>query len=547
MVKRPLKSLTVKNKLGQLYNRNSKTSGRYWLMGKNKQNEISVIDMYMTRVYVWIMMLVTGAVTCAGVSFAALKILGYYPEVPWAGLITFVGTDVLYVIVGIILIKKAVVNGKLRDGMLRIGKLYITIILVIQYNFILYLIPTREFWGYSFFFLILTAFFLDIKMTTILSVVFSGSYIVFLFFHWKDGLPVQDSLFGAEVYLRTVGFILSMFSIDLLTYFTGAFLANAKRDDLEKKSNQAQNVLVTAAEIGESLKSTSARVLETTEGQSGATEELAAITEELSDMSQNLLVHSQENTGHLKDLNKMSENVSERIAQMSQMSKQLVTLSGENEAAINHLMDGSKVVASANQGTLEATEKLLEGTKQVATTLDIIDQIASSTNLLALNASIEAARAGEAGRGFAVVAGEIGTLANNTQSSLKEISVLMNSLTQNVDLVSLSIHSSSDKLNEQNEVMAETVGKVKHMIEVLYECLDSMDIIYQENVQQKELVELTYEYNNKMQNQIENQDKRFGEISKVVSNNAREIEGLASQVDELNRIVNQLTNLLENK
>ena len=42
-------------------------------MGKNKQNEISVRDMYMTRVYVWIMMLVTGAVTCAGVSFAGLK------------------------------------------------------------------------------------------------------------------------------------------------------------------------------------------------------------------------------------------------------------------------------------------------------------------------------------------------------------------------------------------------------------------------------------------------------------------------------------------
>lgn len=514
-------------------------------MGKNEQNQISVIEMYMTKVYIWIMLLVTGAITCAGLSFAALKMLGCYPEVPWAGLVTFVGTDILYVIGGIILIKKAIVNGRLRDGMLKIGKMYIAIILVIQYNFILYLIPTREFWGYSFFFLILTAFFLDVKMTTILSVVFSGSYIVFLLFNWQNGLPVQDSLFGAEVYLRAVGFLLSMFSIDLLTYFTGEFLANAKRDDLEQKSSQAQTILVAAAEIGESLKSTSARVLETTEGQSGATEELAAITEELSGMSQNLLEHSKENTGHLEDLHKMSENVSERIAQMSQMSKQLVTLSGENEAAINHLMDGSKVVANANQDTLEAVEKLLDGTKQVATTLELIDQIASSTNLLALNASIEAARAGEAGRGFAVVAGEIGTLANNTQSSLKEISILMNSLTQNVALVSQSIHSSSDKLTEQNEVMEETVGKVKHMIEVLQECLNSMDIIYQENIQQEELVEVTYEYNEKMQNQIENQDKRFGEISKVVSNNAQEIEGLASQVDELNNIVNQLTRLLE--
>lgn len=514
-------------------------------MSTNNNEALNVLELYMTKVYVWIMLIVTGSITCAGITFTFLKIIGQYPTVSWSSLLIFLATDITYVVISIILIKKAIVNGKLRSDILKLGKIFLFLVELIQYNFILYLIPSREFWAFTFFFVILTAFFLDVRYTSTLSGCIAISYVIFAVTKWKVGLPVQDSLFIPELVLRVIALILSLGSICLFTWFVGEFLANAKRDDIEQKHNQAQNILDQAAEIGNHLSDTSQNVLQATETQGASSQELSAITEELTQMSNALLSHSKENTENLFQLTQTSERVSGQISEVNHMSRQLVQLSQENETAINQLMEGSQLVASANQDTMNAVSHLLEGTEQMTTTITLINEIASSTNLLALNASIEAARAGEAGRGFAVVATEIGNLASNTQSSLNDITQLMNALEQDTSLVSNSIQTSSQKLEEQNIVMEKTIAKVKDMILLLNECLRSVENVHQENTQQKKLVEATYGYNNKMQTQIEIQDQRFSEISNVIQKNTEDILGLTLQADRLNEIVNQLNQLLE--
>ena len=67
---------------------------------------------------------------------------------------------------------------------------------------------------------------------------------------------------------------------------------------------------------------------------------------------------------------------------------------------------------------------------------NIINQIASQTNLLSLNASIEAARTGEMGRGFAVVASEVGSLAGQSSEATDTIRDLVNGITKNIEDIS---------------------------------------------------------------------------------------------------------------
>ena len=74
----------------------------------------------------------------------------------------------------------------------------------------------------------------------------------------------------------------------------------------------------------------------------------------------------------------------------------------------------------------EAMDKIQESSKQVVGVIKAIEDIASQTNLLSLNASIEAARAGDAGKGFAVVAGEIGGLANESADAVNTTRDLIN-------------------------------------------------------------------------------------------------------------------------
>lgn len=134
---------------------------RYFVMDTKRRVYLSALDEYINKVYVLVLLLVPGACQCAGLAYTFEKVMGWLPGVSWMALIIFDITCLIYLTIGIFLIKTGFKDGLVRADKLKIGKIFLVILMVIQFNFILYMIPATDFWGFAFFFVILMAFFLD--------------------------------------------------------------------------------------------------------------------------------------------------------------------------------------------------------------------------------------------------------------------------------------------------------------------------------------------------------------------------------------------------
>ena len=138
---------------------------------------------------------------------------------------------------------------------------------------------------------------------------------------------------------------------------------------------------------------------------------------QVSDGSQQLSSTSQE----------MSQGASEQAASVEEISASMEEMTSNIRQNAENAQTTEKIAKKSASLAEEGGTSVLqtvEAMKVIASKIGIIEEIARSTNMLALNASIEAARAGEYGKGFAVVASEVGKLAERSQKEAGEISKL---------------------------------------------------------------------------------------------------------------------------
>ncbi|MBH0289015.1 methyl-accepting chemotaxis protein TlpB [Helicobacter pylori] len=170
------------------------------------------------------------------------------------------------------------------------------------------------------------------------------------------------------------------------------------------------------------------------------------------------------------------------IEQSQGLRKRLIETQGlvkESKDAIGDLF--SQIIESAHteEELSSQVEQLSRNADDVKSILDIINDIADQTNLLALNAAIEAARAGEHGRGFAVVADEVRNLAGRTQKSLAEINSTIMVIVQEINAVSSQMNLNSQKmerLSDMSKSVQETYEKMSsNLRSVVQDSNQSMD------------------------------------------------------------------------
>lgn len=325
------------------------------------------------------------------------------------------------------------------------------------------------------------------------------------------------------------------------------FLLNAKKEQIEKNNRKVQEVMDKVSVLIKKLGNASESLLSTSQNESASTEELSAITENLLESSENMLKKSIESRENLAALTKSNEDMLERMMEVNDISKDLLQISESNEEALGEFISISKDVENSTKSTMLVTSNLNKEVGEIGKTLEIINDIASSTNLLALNASIEAARAGEAGRGFAVVAQEVGNLATNTRESLDEVNQVIIRVQQGTTEAARYMNENSEKMKNQNVKMLETINGVRSMIEMLKQSVDTIGKIDYIQNSQSHVISKTIQVSEDIANRIDEENQEFSNIDQMVQGSTQEVFKISDQIDQINGMIVELEELLREK
>lgn len=506
------------------------------------ENKVNVIDEYRAKVSKGSMMLLLVSASMAGIYFPLVYFLGFYPKASLAILLLFLVIVIGEDIMGLYLSKTCLVDGKLLVKKERQIKLLLVFVIVVNLNFIFWMVPSRESWVFAFYFLLLVALLLDMKLLIASEVAVMLSVICLFIFkassHPSHELLIQDFL------LRVINLSLTCAGMIVIVYFAGNILLNAKKDELEKNQNKTQKVLEKAGALAQNLSESSKTLLSSFQNESASTEELAAISQTLLNSSRDLASRVDDSKRNLNDLKISNESMVSKMRQVDSISNQLVSISTENERALNDLMLLSGKVETSAKGSMSVTEKLLKETGEIEQTLQIVNEIAGSINLLALNASIEAARAGDAGKGFAVVAEEVGKLADSTKESLHSVNEIVNKIESGTASVAQYMKQNTDQLMKQNEVIVKTVEGIRRMIEMLKTSVNAVSEVDKLQKEQDHIISNTFLLNDGISTGVEQQNEEYTVITQLVQGSSEEINQLVAQVDKLNQMVAEMEGLI---
>lgn len=313
-------------------------------------------------------------------------------------------------------------------------------------------------------------------------------------------------------------------------------LMQTKMKEIMKNISNASEVM---SANSEELTQSSNEVKSGTELIAVTMEELSSGSEVQAHSATDLSMTMSEFAAKVEAVNEHGESLkaaSVKVLDMTNEGRQLMDGSTEQMAAIDQIVKDS--VKNVNQLNTRSHE--------ISKLVVVIKDIADQTNLLALNAAIEAARAGEQGRGFSVVAEEVRKLAEQTASSVTEITEIVHNIQEGFELVTRSLEHGYSEVEKGTLKIEETGKTFHHISQSIAEMTESFQNI---TVNMAQIQAGSQEMNGSIQEiaaaaeesaaGIEQTSASIQQTNSAMEEVALSSESLAKLAEELNEVVRQ--------
>ncbi|WP_300755099.1 methyl-accepting chemotaxis protein [uncultured Brachyspira sp.] len=315
---------------------------------------------------------------------------------------------------------------------------------------------------------------------------------------WTSGIGISESLiYSANRKMLLSGSIIGIIGIAASVVFSVFYI--------RRSISPIKNIVKEAKEISLGNLASSFYIQSRNDEIGELLNSFNDMKSKFSQMIKEILMSSEEIANAANELYQGSEDLAKRTeyqaSSLEETASSMEEMASTIKSSAQNSVDGNNVMISSRNAVAEGgsviadtakmIEEVYESSAKIRDITKVIENIAFQTNILALNASVEAARAGDQGRGFAVVASEVRNLAQNSQASAKDITVLIEDIYEKINKSAEMARHSQEiftdiemKIEETSKIMSDisqTAVEQEAGVEQVNTAVTKMDNITQQN------------------------------------------------------------------
>lgn len=292
--------------------------------------------------------------------------------------------------------------------------------------------------------------------------------------------------------------------------------------------------------FGTQVKELSQQAFSYTAGIEDSMKQVSTSMESVSGSVKEQFRQTEMSVGEMSDFSEKINDVYHASEEMTQKIEEALHSVEQGKEGVDELSVKSRETAEIAESLVASIDQVNTQSGRIVDIITTIEDIASQTNLLSLNASIEAARAGESGKGFSVVAMEIRNLADQSMQAGTVVREIVSGIRESNRVATDAAKTTEEFLRGQTQMLQDTVttfGNISDSVMMLVEALGAIREKMKNMQANKEVVndsiEEIYQLSSKIASSIE-------EISAVVCEKMEEIDTLADTVRSLNAEAEEL-------